>query len=548
MPTTQDLAAELLAFVPRAAEGAWRRFCPAARLPAFVAGERTFGGTRSALLAALPAFAGIGMTTLGGRPLTELIAQELAVIRAADCKTWWSQMVLEALAATGPAFDGHPLLAACDIAQRDELRRACDTTRYVDLATGTLIGHPNNYWFVIARCERLRLGLGLTADRRVLDCCLANCRRVLLANPLCYMDDSEQGAGRYDIYAGHGLVGTLELDELADLRAPYAAAWERLLLACARRDCGGPAWGRSGGFSVLEGTLHSCAELLAHGLAGDPAPVAALAWATARRLLDEGWADDAVTLHRQRRPHWYLGTFRLLERGFLFLKGLAQAGRLLAAAPAQAIDADNACLERDRDTFIRFDGRGPGVWIHRSGPLRFQVPLVDGFTSDYAAAPVWPGVFEQVCDRGMPCGVPVVEMAGKRWLPLRRPVDVVVSPGRCAWTTPCWSHFEQWDWWRPAEDRPGARQVRLRVEDGWLVGEEEWEFPETPTAVGFWFGESDTPLQVVWDCPTPHQALVTVVDGMADWRSHERGIRRLHQIDLEPAPRLRLGWRLRPRG
>ena len=83
---------------------------------------------------------------------------------------------------------------------------------------------------------------------------------------------------------------------------------------------------------------------------------------------------------------------------------------------------------------------------------------------------------------------------------------------------------------------------------GWLVGEEEWEFPETPTAVGFWFGESDTPLEVVWDCPTPHQALVTVVDGMADWRSHERAIRRLHQIDLEPASRLRLGWRLRPRG
>jgi hypothetical protein len=184
--------------------------------------------------------------------------------------------------------------------------------------------------------------------------------------------------------------------------------------------------------------------------------------------------------------------------------------------------------------------------LARRGRLAFQVPLVDGFTSDYAAAPVSPGLFEQVSDRGMPCGVPVAEWDGTRWLPLVGPTDVTHHPGGLAWTNPAWVHWTDWDWWKGRREQAGSRQAEVRVEDQTLVGHEVWTFPKVPDAVGIWFGESETPLSVTWEVDQPFQASTVAVDGMADWCSHWGPIRRLHQCDMRPARRMEVRYRLSP--
>jgi len=488
----------------------------------------------------------LGVTDMAGRSVRDRAAEALRGIRAEDCKTWWSLMVAEALVGFGRRFDDHPLLAGFDADQRDELARACDSTRVVNLHKGELIGHPNNYWLVIAGCEQARLALGLTDDRRVYELAVAQSRRVLTQNPLTYMDDSEEGRGRYDVYTFHGPGATEDLSGLADLHEPQCAAAETLLLATAREDGGGIAWGRSGGMSVVVNLIGVGSTVLRSGHARSPRRLAGVVARAVDRYIGDGWRDDATAIHRHHRPHWYLGVGRLLERSFEDLAVMAAAAQRLREGP-DVVAADACDCYPPQDTFLRFDERGSGVWCYRSrshGGLAFQLPLVDGFTSDYAAAPVWPGRFEQVCDRGMPAGVPVVEMAGKRWLPLHRPVDVRYEPGRLTWRTPCWTHMVDWDWWKGSEDAPGERQVTVRVEGEGLLVDEQWTFESPPDAVGLWLAESNTPLHVDWDCPHPHQASTIVVDGMHDWYSHEHRIRQVHQIDIEPATAMRVRYRL----
>jgi hypothetical protein len=93
MRTTADLAHDLRGFIQQAGDAMWLRFCPQGRLPRFIAGEKTFVGTRSALLALLPELLAVGIERLGGTELRGLIAQELARVRAADCRTWWTLFV-----------------------------------------------------------------------------------------------------------------------------------------------------------------------------------------------------------------------------------------------------------------------------------------------------------------------------------------------------------------------------------------------------------------------------------------------------------------------
>jgi len=261
--------------------------------------------------------------------------------------------------------------------------------------------------------------------------------------------------------------------------------------------------------------------------------------------MEDWWGDDALLFHRDRHPHWYFGPGRIMEMSLNVISTLCETAIALRSAPAITCHEAKEKLFPEQSRFIRFDDRGPGAWCFRRGSLRFQLPLVDGFTSDYVAAPVWPGCFEQICDRGSPCGVPVIQMDGKRWLPLRRPEKVVFDGDSLSWVSPCWTNMTDWDWWKKSEDRPGNRHVHIHVEGDTIVGEETWRFEGVPTAIGFWFAESTTPLEVTWDCDAPFQSTTLVTDGMGDWQSHTHRITRLHQIDIEPRAEVRLRYRLR---
>lgn len=282
----------------------------------------------------------------------------------------------------------------------------------------------------------------------------------------------------------------------------------------------------------------------------ESARILGLAEHAARRCREFWWRDDAVASHRYGMTHWYVGPFRLMEGSLLVLASLAEVASKMREIdrqrPELKAEQNPAVLWPEQDTWIPFDERGPGAWCYRHGRLAFQLPLVDGFTSDYCAAPTGPGLFEQVTDKGMPCGVPVVHLGDKRFLPLRRPTNVAYTPGQLRWRTEGWTHCVDWDWWKGIEDRPGSREALVRVEGNAIVGEETWTFGEVPSAAGMWFGESETPLRVEWGCNQPHRVCSVVVDGMPEWRSPWGPIRRLHQIDIEPAREIKVRYRLFP--
>jgi hypothetical protein len=374
---------------------------------------------------------------------------------------------------------------------------------------------------------------------------------VLTVNPLGFMDDHQDGAGRYDTYLSHALTTAYEL-------FPYwpAESSTRILKALHTlyRDASTPLgssilWGRSGGIHSLLDSLKVFTRLLTHSPEDARPKLLGLLQVALRQTMELGWRDDAIATHRYARAHWYLGPFRLLENSLLYLNALIRAAlelqTLAKRFPALQAEMSPEVLFPKQDRFIPFDERGPGVWCYRAEGLEFQLPLVQGYNSDYVAAPIFPGVFEQICDCGMPCGVPVVRMAGKRFLPLQRPEEVRHRPGELTWLTPGWSHYQDWDWWKPNEHLPGERRVCVRVAAGDLTGEEHWQFPEVPSAVGMWFAASEAPLQVEWTSPHKQFTCVTEVAGMSDWRSHWKPIRTLHQVEFEPAREMSIRWSVR---
>ena len=529
-----NLANEIQAFVETAADGLFRRFCPQGRLPRIVGGYRQYDRTDSALLA-------LGARLPAAAPWMRGLLGDLT---GAKYETWWSLWIAEALVATGERFDNHPLLRGFSDEQLDRLRRALDTTHIVDVAHERLPGHPNNYWMVLARVERARRRLGLQPDATIQQLAERKTAELLAANAHGFLDDCRDGRGRYDSYTFHGFLTTEAYwDALpAALVARVAAAHERLLLATARPDGGGVAWGRSADMTELA-VLETAAALLRHGFATDRPRLVALAAHAFRRWRVNGWQDDAVMASR-RGTHWYLGPFRLLERSLSVLAVLARAAEDLRAVP----EAPGTVTFPAQDVWLPFDDRGPGVWCYRQGALDFQLPLVDGYTSDYVAAPVQPGFLEQPVDTELACGVPNVFCRGKRWLPLRRPEQVRWRPGELSWVTNGFTWFADHDWWKANEDLPGRRAVTVRVAGNEIVGEEQWTFAEMPEALGMQWAESATPLEVRWKCSVPHQAFAVAVAGMPDWRSYWRPQRVVHQLDLEPAREVRLRWRVSAAG
>jgi hypothetical protein len=522
---------QLTRFVTTATDGFVARFCPDDRLPRTVAGLESYGPTDSALLQLYARLYRLGVRRVAGRPLLTRLRRLLARLDPhTQYETWWSLNIAEALAIAGTR-------------QSAAVLRATDSTHVVDLRRGRLIGKPNNYWIVMARLEHRRLQLGLTTDRRYFDLALAKTAELLAANPTGFFDDDHQGRGRYDIYSFHAPLTTTPLwDQLpADALRRALAAHERLLLATARPDGGLLAWGRSANAGPVM-LLETVAAVLRHGTPTNRARLLALAGHATRQLQRTGWADDAITAHRRGMTHWYLGPFRLLEGSAVLLSALAHVAAELrdATAPPHAGN-----LFPDQDEWISFDPRGPGVWCYRRGALDFQLPLVDGYTSDYVAAPSAPGSIEQIVDSGMACGVPNVFYAGKRYLPLRRPERVRYRPGQLSWVSPCFTNFTDFDWWKPSTDVPGTRAVTVRVVGNTLVGEERWRFARKPDALAMHFGESLRRLDVQWECARPHQAFTVGVGGMPAWRSHWHPIRALHQLDITPARDVTVRWRLR---
>jgi hypothetical protein len=290
------------------------------------------------------------------------------------------------------------------------------------------------------------------------------------------------------------------------------------------------------------------ATILAQGYGHERARLLGFVEGALQQFQTEGWADDAVTAHRDTMSHWYRGASRLLEFSLdalgtvinvaAHLRHVAEQESALVSAPA---------APASQDTWISFDNRGPGAWFYRNGSLDFQLPLINGYLSDYVAAPLSVGWLEQPVDSPMACGVPNLLYGKKRYIPLRRPESVHYEPGKLSWVNTCFTTYEtKFDWWRPCEDIGGTRTVTIRVEDDTIVGEEHWTFEQIPDGLGIWFAESKTPLNVTWECDAPHHATTVAVSGMQEWRSFWNPLRMVHQLDIVPQQDVTVRYRLKP--
>jgi hypothetical protein len=546
-----ELAMYIRDFVLSATDAFVARFCPNDRLPRFVGGYASYNRTDSALVRLYGMLARLGMQKAAGRPLEERIRNHLTTVEGRGYETWWSLFIAEAVEAFGSDWDSNPVVQGLTAEQQREVAEATDSNHLVLVDERRLEGKPNNYWVVIARLEQVRQRLGLQKDDTIFRLALEQTEQVLCHGRGDYMDDDADGAGRYDVYTFHALDTSAPLwPHLPSTRlAGIIDAHERLVLAAMRPDGGIVGWGRSVEIGP-NWAADTVSTLLAAGYGRDKARLLGFVHRAAQRFMDIEWQDDAIAVHREGTSHWYRGTQRLLEFSLDALGTMAHMAielqRLADANPALDVETDDAKLYPDQDTWIQFDDRGLGAWCYRRGAIDFQLPLVDGYVSDYVAAPLAYGWLEQPVDSAMACGVPNLLIGKKRYLPLRAPENIAWRDGALSWETTRFTHYDvKFDWWRPSKDLAGRRRVTLRVDGDTIVGEEHWTFDEAPDALGIWFAEAGRALHVEWGCDAPHHATTVGVSGMQDWRSYWHGLRYVHQLDIEPVKEVRVSYRLR---
>ncbi len=528
-------------FLSRTVPGLYARFLPTGEIPRILAGYRTFPGTWGACLDLLASLHAFGMTEINGRPIEDLAAGVLKSVQGRECKSWWSYFLIKGIQAFGPLWDVNPLIARLSSDERRFLREAVNTSAIVDIANERLIGHPNNYWLVVALCEKARVEAGIQDDKTFYELAVRKTCEVFLETEEGFLDDDHERRGRYDMYLYHlHSIEPLFPQFPAEKTARAVERIRELYLATTHPNGSGIQWGRSNGAAGISEVLRVGTFLLRYPHEASREAIYQHLATTIQSATTDWWAEDALCAHRYRSPHWYMGPGRILERSMLFLTALARTGIELNRLPQHQMSGQVGRLSSraypEQDTWIPFDTQGAGVWSVRKGRLASQLPLVEGYTSDYVAAPVYAGLFEQVVDKGMPCGVPVVDFGRTRYLPLHHPVDVEKGSGYLKWTTPSWTNCIDWDWWKGAEDRNGRRSVEARIDGESLNVEEYWEFDEIPTGLGIWFAESVTPLMVDWiRCSSPFVPATIEVSGMKDWRSHFHEIKAVHQIDIEPS-------------
>jgi hypothetical protein len=546
--TSSELAERLRQLTVETLEALERHHLPDWRIPRVFAGHAVGADVRADLCFTLAHLADAGVTSVAGEHPDTITARLLRDVAGRTTHTFFSYRIAETLARHG-AFDGNPLLAGCDEAQREQAVLATDSSDWLELLDTDLL--PRNYAAVLARCALARERLGLRDDPSRLDALVARTAAVLGENPRRYLDDSNHRAGRYDIYTADVWLFCEPLSER------LGTLWEEgmrtaldLVLAVGSRDGTAVPWGRSTGALGAALTVELAAFAIAEGYAEDVESVWLRRAKDATRTLAGGFDPDGVSnAHRHRDQDQYRGPARRLQLTLDLLGKIAWAAAALGHVPPSILAASPVDAYPYDDRWIGFEEhRAAGVWAHRSAGAEFVLPLVGASRSHYLPAPYQPGTWEVPVDQDLPC-----------WTPL-----VVAGPGRyTAAGIPAAMRHEDgvlsahWDGLAPsgvsldsAKDDPplaGTRNVRLTVERRTLVLDDELTFAQVPDAVSLAIPEVvGRPLHVEWTCPTPHAATRITVDGLAEWRSAWSELGTVHQLDCAPAEHLVYGARVTP--
>ncbi len=543
-PLHERLAAHALARL----EALIAAHLPQFRIPRVFAGHEVGADVRADLAFTIGLLGAYGVDDIAGVPVLDALESVLRPIDGHRTHSFFSYRVAETLLRHG-SFDAdtNPLLARFDEATRNRLAAACDSTSMLGpLAEGRL---PRNYAAVLLRCEVDRQRLGMEVDPQVLEDLVHRTRHLLDANPGGYLDDSQSGIGRYDIYSGDIYLFT---EPLADL---VGNVWEwgaRSALDLVERV--GATNGAAFGWGRSSGALATCLTIELAGLAASRAlvdePGAWLArGANAFDHIGEWFgADGLITAHQYRSTFRYRGPVRRLQMTLDCLGKLADTAGVLERAAAGA-EPDLTTLELfpPRDEMVVFDaGRRAGVWTYRSRDLAFVLPVVGSTVSDYLPAPHNPGLFEVPVDVGLPTGVPSIFSDGVHYTSGGLPAAVSKGDDRLSITYDSFERAGQFERVENAEPLPGRREVDYRVDGRTLRVDEHltFEASQLPDAVALQIAEtSGRPLRVEFRPSGPGDQATTIdVSGLKEYRSFWGELPLVHQIDLEPATEMRFGW------
>ena len=544
---SRALGDELLDFTARTLTALAVTHFPEWRIPRTFAGHRVDADVRADLLFTLSHLATGGTATIAGTPIDDVIRELLTAVSGRDTHTFFSYRVAETLTRIGP-FADNPLLHRCDDAQREQVANATDSRDWIELLDTDVL--PRNYAAVLSRCEFARDQLGLADDAAVLDRLIERLATLLDQNRCRFLDDSNDGAGRYDIYTADIW---LFCEPLAARLGPRWNEGARIALdlvdTVAGRDGAAIPWGRSTGVLATALTVELSALALRADLRDDRAEAWVRRGVDALRATTKRFdSDGVIDAHRRSNQDAYRGPARRLQLTLDVLGKLAWAGATLRAAPPTGIAAPRDTY-RSTSALVAFEtDRHAAAWVHANPVAQLVVPFVGARRSHYLPLPHAPGMFEAPVDNDQVVWAPIVVDQGRTATTAALPNSLTAAPHEI---TAHWNRLEVMgrgiDGAAP-EPLAGSCTTTYRVERRTVVAEHTIALDRRPDAIALVIPETArAPLHVELTADAPHAITRITVDGIAEWSTPYSGLAAVHQIDVEPTSHVRLTARVTPR-
>ena len=546
MPDSHALGDELLSFVTTTVTKLATTHFPNWRMPRTFAGHRVDADVRADLVFTLTHLAQGGVTDIADEPIDDVIARLLTEVDGRATHTFFSYRIAESLLRSGE-FAHNPLLVDATEAQRAEVERATDSRDWIELLDTDIL--PRNYAAVLSRCELARTELGLAEDPAVLTSLIERLTALLNQNPLGALDDSNDGSGRYDIYTADIWLFCEPLaDRLGDVWMHGARTALDLVDAVAGSDGAAIPWGRSTGVLATALTVELAALALHPQLRDDRASSwirrGIDAFRSTRHRFD---VDGVIDAHRHRNQDEYRGPARRLQLTLDVLGKLAWAGTALRAAAAIE-PASPRDTYRPRDGRIDFESeRHAAVWVSANPAQRVVVPFVGATRSHYFPIPHAPGTFEAPVDNDQVVWAPLVIDGVRRATTAHLPDSLTTA--RHA-VTAHWDELKVCGLGPRAstpEPLAGSCTTTYELDRRTVVVTHELDLESAPDAIAFLIPETErAELDVEFTADAPHATTVVNVGGIAEWATPYSGLRRVHQLDVDPTTHVRISARVTP--
>lgn len=532
MNNPADLAIRLKEFVLLQLETIERSYFPGLKLPTLFAGHSMGADVRGDLVFVLGLLHELGVSQVAGLRIPETISSLLRAVNGEETHSFYSYRVAETLLRFGE-FDKNPLLEDFNTAERDNVATACDSTSLI-AALGE--GLPRNYVAVLTRCETARRALGIQTAEDQLAELLTGTRNLLSANPLGYIDDSNVGEGRYDIYSADIYLFTEPFaDVLGDIWLSGFRNVLRLVEHTLTSDGTAIPWGRSTGALGLCITIELGGMSLGRGLTARPAHWLRYATEAVDKL--DGWfSEGLVSAHQYRSTFAYRGPFRRVQMTFDILGKLLQTAIELHGATDAIPSADSF----GEDSYFLHDELLPlseadhaSVWSYRGESQRFVIPFVGSPGSDYLPVPRNPGLLEYPVDSDLATGLPVVMQKGVRYVPAMLPDHMDKKAGALKAN---WNQLAPLS--RRLEDQPSPlpamAECQYNVDGEKLTMRFILSFASKPDGITIQFTElKKRPLKVEFQSDLPNHCSSVSVLGIKEYRSFWNELARVHQMDVQ---------------